>query len=67
LLWTGGKCIEGLPDSLKSLSEPAFIVVSPPTLGTLGLYRGVMLLWTGGKCIEGLPDSLKSLSEPAFI
>ena len=37
------------------------------TLGTLGLYRGVMVLWTGGKWIEGLPDSLKSLSEPAFI
>ncbi|OXM90746.1 autoinducer 2 ABC transporter permease LsrC [Klebsiella pneumoniae] len=37
------------------------------TLGTLGLYRGVMLLWTGGEWIEGLPDSLKSLSEPAFI
>lgn len=37
------------------------------TLGTLGLYRGVMLLWTGGKWIEGVPDSLKSLSEPAFI
>ncbi|HCI6710319.1 TPA: autoinducer 2 ABC transporter permease LsrC [Klebsiella quasipneumoniae subsp. similipneumoniae] len=37
------------------------------TLGTLGLYRGVMLLWTGGKWIEGMPDSLKSLSEPAFI
>ncbi|MCQ0717077.1 autoinducer 2 ABC transporter permease LsrC [Klebsiella pneumoniae] len=37
------------------------------TLGTLGLYSGVMLLWTGGKWIEGLPDSLKSLSEPAFI
>ena len=37
------------------------------TLGTLGLYRGVMLLGTGGKWIEGLPDSLKSLSEPAFL
>ncbi len=37
------------------------------TLGTLGLYRGVMLLWSGGNWIEGLPDSLKSLSEPAFI
>ena len=37
------------------------------TLGTLGLYRGMMLLWTGGKWIEGLPDSLKSLSEPFFI
>ncbi|RXI16549.1 autoinducer 2 ABC transporter permease LsrC [Klebsiella michiganensis] len=37
------------------------------TLGTLGLYRGVMLLWSGGKWIEGLPNSLKALSEPAFI
>lgn len=37
------------------------------TLGTLGLYRGVMLLWTGGKWIEGLPNSLKALSEPALI
>lgn len=37
------------------------------TLGTLGLYRGVMLLWTGGKWVEGLPNSLKALSEPAFI
>ncbi|ATM30501.1 autoinducer 2 ABC transporter permease LsrC [Klebsiella pneumoniae subsp. pneumoniae] len=43
------------------------IPVIVATLGTLGLYRGVMLLWTGGKWIEGLPDSLKSLSEPAFI
>ncbi|MRS14422.1 autoinducer 2 ABC transporter permease LsrC [Enterobacteriaceae bacterium RIT691] len=37
------------------------------TLGTLGLYRGVMLLWTGGKWIEGLPDSLKALSEPVLL
>ncbi|WP_119834580.1 autoinducer 2 ABC transporter permease LsrC [Klebsiella michiganensis] len=37
------------------------------TLGTLGLYRGVMLLWTGGKWIEGLPNSLKALSEPALF
>ena len=37
------------------------------TLGTLGLYRGVMRLWTGGKWIEGVPNSLKALSEPAFI
>lgn len=34
------------------------------TLGTLGLYRGLMLLLTGGKWIEGLPASLKSLSAP---
>ncbi|MFI4034106.1 autoinducer 2 ABC transporter permease LsrC [Klebsiella quasipneumoniae] len=42
LLWTGGKWIEGLPDSLKSLSEPAFIGVSP--LGWLVL----VLLLAGG-------------------
>lgn len=48
---------------MVGLRIPAIVA----TLGTLGLYRGVMLLWTGGKWIEGLPDSLKSLSEPAFI
>lgn len=37
------------------------------TLGTLGLYRGIMLLWTGGTWIEGLPDSLKSLSAPLLL
>ncbi len=37
------------------------------TLGTLGLYRGIMLLWTGGKWIEGLPDGLKALSAPLFL
>lgn len=37
------------------------------TLGTLGLYRGIMLLWTGGKWIEGLPASLKQLSSPAVL
>ncbi|NBI24001.1 autoinducer 2 ABC transporter permease LsrC [Klebsiella quasipneumoniae] len=42
LLWTGGKWIEGLPDSLKSLSEPAFLGVSP--LGWLVLA----LLLAGG-------------------
>ncbi|WP_386693372.1 MULTISPECIES: autoinducer 2 ABC transporter permease LsrC [unclassified Lonepinella] len=36
------------------------------TLGTLGLYKGIMLLITGGKWIEGLPQSLKTLSEPIF-
>ncbi|VTR17570.1 Autoinducer 2 import system permease protein lsrC [Serratia fonticola] len=37
------------------------------TLGTLGLYRGIMLLWTGGKWIEGLPSSLKQLSSPVLL
>ncbi|MBG2636302.1 autoinducer 2 ABC transporter permease LsrC [Klebsiella michiganensis] len=42
LLWTGGKWIEGLPNSLKALSEPAFIGISP--LGWLVLA----LLLAGG-------------------
>lgn len=37
------------------------------TLGTLGLYKGIMLLITGGKWIEGLPQDLKTLSEPIFL
>lgn len=37
------------------------------TLGTLGLYRGLMLLLTGGKWIEGLPSGLKALSNPAWM
>ncbi len=37
------------------------------TLGTLGLYKGIMLLITGGKWIEGLPQNLKLLSEPFFL
>lgn len=45
------------------LKIPAIVA----TLGTLGLYRGVMLLWTGGKWIEGLPADLKQLSMPVFL
>ncbi|OZN24800.1 autoinducer 2 ABC transporter permease LsrC [Actinobacillus seminis] len=37
------------------------------TLGTLGLYKGIMLLITGGKWIEGLPQDLKTLSEPLLF
>lgn len=44
------------------LKIPAIVA----TLGTLGLYRGIMLLWTGGKWIEGLPADLKQLSVPLF-
>ncbi|NBI13959.1 autoinducer 2 ABC transporter permease LsrC [[Haemophilus] felis] len=44
------------------LKIPAIVA----TLGTLGLYKGIMLVLTGGKWIEGLPQSLKSLSEPLF-
>lgn len=36
------------------------------TLGTLGLYRGIMLLWTEGKWIEGLPANIKMLSQPSL-
>ncbi|QMR75296.1 autoinducer 2 ABC transporter permease LsrC [Enterobacter sp. RHBSTW-00175] len=35
LLWTGGKWIEGLPSSLKSLSEPVVIGISPIGFGVL--------------------------------
>lgn len=45
------------------LKIPAIVA----TLGTLGLYKGVMLVLTGGKWIEGLPQSLKTLSEPLFF
>ena len=37
LLWTGGKWIEGLPASLKSLSEPVALGVSPLGMLVLGL------------------------------
>ena len=37
LLWTGGKWIEGLPASLKSLSEPVALGISPLGLLVLGL------------------------------
>lgn len=45
------------------LKIPAIVA----TLGTLGLYRGIMLLWTGGKWIEGLPAELKQLSVPLLL
>ncbi|MDD7544444.1 autoinducer 2 ABC transporter permease LsrC [Actinobacillus porcinus] len=45
------------------LKIPAIVA----TLGTLGLYKGIMLVLTGGKWIEGLPQSLKTLSEPLFF
>ncbi|MDH3001529.1 ABC transporter permease [Chelonobacter oris] len=48
---------------VTTLRIPAIVA----TLGTLGLYKGIMLLITGGKWIEGLPQELKSLSEPVFL
>ena len=45
------------------LKIPAIVA----TLGTLGLYKGIMLVLTGGKWIEGLPQSLKTLSEPVLF
>lgn len=45
------------------LKIPAIVA----TLGTLGLYKGIMLLITGGKWIEGLPTTLKSLSTPLIF
>jgi len=37
------------------------------TLGTLGLYRGVMLIATDGKWIEELPEALKSLGATSVV
>ncbi|TCP95179.1 autoinducer 2 ABC transporter membrane protein [Cricetibacter osteomyelitidis] len=48
---------------VTTLRIPAIVA----TLGTLGLYKGIMLLITGGKWIEGLPQNLKTLSEPVFL
>lgn len=42
---------------------PAIVV----TLGSLGLFRGLMLLWTGGEWIEGLPNAIKVLSSLSFL
>ncbi len=36
------------------------------TLGTLGLFRGVMLITTGGEWIEELPEALKALGAKSF-
>ena len=48
---------------VTTLRIPAIVA----TLGTLGLYKGIMLLITSGKWIEGLPQHLKTLSEPIFL
>ncbi len=45
------------------LKIPAIVA----TLGTLGLYRGLMLLLTGGKWIEGLPAAVKALANPILF
>ncbi|MBD3802547.1 MAG: autoinducer 2 ABC transporter permease LsrC [Thioclava sp.] len=37
------------------------------TLGTLGLFRGVMLIATGGEWIEELPQGVKDLSDKGFL
>lgn len=42
------------------LRIPAIIA----TLGTLGLFRGIMLMLTQGKWIENLPQALKNLNAP---
>lgn len=54
-------CFNGL--LVVWLKIPAIVA----TLGTLGLYRGMMLLGTGGRWIESLPASLKDLSAPVFL
>lgn len=44
------------------LRIPAIIM----TLGTLGIYRGLVLILTGGKWIENVPDYFKKLSDVNF-
>lgn len=56
LLGTGAGLINGL--LVNRLGIPSIIA----TLGTLGLFRGLMLIMTGGQWIEQLPKSLKSLA-----
>ncbi|CDG19372.1 MULTISPECIES: autoinducer 2 ABC transporter permease LsrC [Xenorhabdus] len=48
---------------VAGLKIPAIVA----TLGTLGLYRGLMLLLTGGKWIEGLPAEVKDLARPMLL
>ncbi len=45
------------------LKIPAIVA----TLGTLGLYRGIMLLWTGGKWIEGITRRTETTLRPAAV
>ncbi len=64
-LTLGGGLLAGLLNGIlvTILRIPAIVA----TLGTLGLYKGIMLLITGGKWIEGLPQELKTLSEPVLL
>ncbi|GAB2659301.1 autoinducer 2 ABC transporter permease LsrC [Vibrio panuliri] len=54
-------CLNGVLVAIAKI--PAIVA----TLGTLGLFRGLMLLWTGGKWIEGLPNSIKALSSSSIL
>ncbi|MBM3070042.1 autoinducer 2 ABC transporter permease LsrC [Lelliottia sp. RWM.1] len=51
LLWTGGKWIEGLPSSLKSLSEPLFMGISP--IGTGVLILSAVGVWILSRTVFG--------------
>lgn len=59
-----GACAGLLNGILVTLLRIPAIVA---TLGTLGLYKGIMLLITGGKWIEGLPQEIKTLSKPVLF
>ena len=51
LLWTGGKWIEGLPASLKSLSEPVALGISP--LGFIVLVLVALAAWVLARTVFG--------------
>jgi len=61
LLWTDGKWIEGLPQSLKALSEPVFIGISPFGFAVLALAAlgSIMLARTAfGRDFYAVGDNL---------
>lgn len=64
-LCLGGGLVAGLINGIlvAVLGIPAIIA----TLGTLGLYRSVMLMLTQGKWLEDLPQNLKDLNAPVLL
>lgn len=62
VLCLGSGVLAGLINGIlvAVLGIPAIIA----TLGTLGLYRSVMLMLTQGKWLEDLPQNLKNLNAP---
>ncbi|MEW7312390.1 autoinducer 2 ABC transporter permease LsrC [Buttiauxella gaviniae] len=61
LLWTGGKWIEGLPASLKSLSEPIALGISPlgfMVLALVAIFAWVLARTAFGRDFYAVGDNL---------